>query len=256
MQLKSKIKKILGPSIMYYAKLVSIFLSDEKTEFIRRKKFYAQFVSPKQLVFDVGANIGNRIYPILSLGGKVVAIEPQEQCYKLLEENLGDKIQLVKKGLCEQECTRQFHLSNASTISSFSDEWIQSVKQERFKEYNWNKTIEVQMTTLDKLIETYGVPQFIKIDVEGYELEVLNGLSQPIEMISIEYTVPEQTDRIFDCINQINKHNSNILCNYSIGESMVWASKNWLTKDEFFELVKSKEFIETGFGDIYINTSH
>lgn len=240
---------------MYYVKLVSIFLSDEKTEFTRRKKFYTQFVSPKQLVFDVGANIGNRIYPILSLGGKVVAIEPQEQCYKLLEENLGNKIQLVKKGLCEQECIRQFHISNASTISSFSDEWIQSVKQDRFKEYNWNKTIEVQMTTLDKLIEIHGVPQFIKIDVEGYELEVLNGLSQAIQMISFEYTVPEQIERIFDCINRINQFNPKILCNYSIGESMEWASTNWLSKEDFFKLVTSSKFIETGFGDIYVKTN-
>ena len=111
----------------------------------------------------------------------------------------------MTKGLCEKECIRTFHLSNASTISSFSDEWISSVKNTRFKGFNRDRTMEVEMTTLDKLIETYGIPVFIKIDVEGYELEVLKGLSKPVRLISFEYTVPERPDRVIDCIRTVSK---------------------------------------------------
>lgn len=65
---------------------------------------------------------------------------------------------------------KDFHISNANVLSSFSDEWIKSVKDGRFKEYNWDKVVNIEMTTLDTLIENYGLPIFIKIDVEGYEL--------------------------------------------------------------------------------------
>ena len=108
------------------------------------------------------------------------------------------------------------------------------------------------MTTLDILIEKFGVPKFIKIDVEGYELEVLKGLSHSIHLISFEYTVPEQIDKVIDCINQIEKHNSKIECNFSRGESMSLEFNKWLSSIEFKNFVSSPEFISTGFGDIYI----
>jgi hypothetical protein len=87
------------------------------------------------LCFDVGANIGNRITPLLHIGALVLAVEPQETCYKFLEYKFGNKIILVK-GLCEKVCTRKFHIANANTISSFSEEWINAVKNGRFKEYD------------------------------------------------------------------------------------------------------------------------
>lgn len=97
-------------------------------------------------------------------------------------------------------------------------DWIDAVKQERFKSYTWSAPVKIPITTLDKLIEKYGKPHFIKIDVEGYELEVLKGLTQAINWISFEYTVPEQTQKAIDCILQIQKFNPNIQCNYSIEE--------------------------------------
>ena len=108
------------------------------------------------------------------------------------------------------------------------------------------------MTTLDALIENYGMPDFIKIDVEGYELEVLKGLTQPIRMISFEYTIPEQYNSVLECIKIVEKVNPYLLCNYSIGESMEWANINWLSIEEFCKLIKTPDFIKTGFGDIYL----
>ncbi len=73
------------------------------------------------------------------------------------------------------------------------------------------------MTTRDKLIEEYGIPSFIRSDVEGYELEVLKGLSVPINMISFEYTVPEQFDRINQCIQVVKMVSPDLLSNFSKG---------------------------------------
>lgn len=225
---------------------------NEDAEIMKRKKFYSSFVKPNDLCFDVGANVGNRVGPLLEIGANVVAIEPQESCYKYLQYKFGKRIEIITKGLGEGETVKDFHLSRYTAISSFSDEWINSVKEGRFKGNTWSKIVKIEMTTLNKLIEKFGVPAFIKIDVEGYELEVLKGLSKAVNMISFEYTVPEQTHKTIDCINQLQKINSNIECNYSIGESMTFKLKDWISATEMKEHIISDEFVKTGFGDVYV----
>lgn len=230
--------------------------SETPEQLEKRKVFYSQFFSPGELCFDVGANVGNRIAPMLLAGAKVVAVEPQKQCYEVLESKFGDKISVVKKGLGDKEEVKEFFISDESTISSFSKDWIDKVKESRFKYYNWNKVVKVQMTTLDKLIEQFGLPVFIKIDVEGYELEVLKGLSNKVKFISIEYTVPELTDKAIACIRKLMEINPDLKCNYSIGESMQLEMDTWMDAMDMVNYIKTKQFIQTGFGDIYIKNSN
>ena len=227
----------------------------KKREFLKRStQFYSQFVNPGDLSFDVGANVGNRIDPMLKIGARVVAVEPQEKCYKYLQSKFGSKIQLVTKGLGESEGTMSFFVSNASTISSFSKEWIDAVKEDRFKNYQWEAVENVEITTLDNVIQQFGRPKFIKIDVEGFELEVLKGLSQPIGCISYEYTIPEQTEKAINCMKRIHEINPDIECNYSVGETMELAMNKWLSFDEMISFMTTKSFIDTSFGDIYVRT--
>ena len=241
----SPIKNVIFPSKEYL---------NEKRQIKRCKEFYSEFIGKYDLCFDVGANYGNRTRAFLSLKAKVVAIEPQEICFRYLKEKFGKKIELVTKGLSNEAGVKEFYISNTSTISSFSKDWIDSVKDQRFKEYKWNKVMQVEMTTLDKLCEQYGTPKFIKIDVEGYEFEVLSGLSRPVKMISFEYTTPEQVNKAIECLNLIYSVNKYIECNYSIGESMEFSLQNWCSFEEMIIYIKSEKFIKTGFGDIYIRT--
>ncbi|CAG5007963.1 hypothetical protein DYBT9275_04165 [Dyadobacter sp. CECT 9275] len=255
--MKVLIRDILGrETVSFLSKLAKKYfptdqITEEKRELEKRIKFYSSFISKNELCFDVGANIGNRIEPLLLLGANIVAIEPQEQCHEILQNRFGDKIVIVTKGLSDIEETKDFYISNASTISSFSKEWINSVKDGRFKAYQWRETIKVEMTTLDALINIYGIPSFIKIDVEGYELEVLKGLSQPIKTISFEYTVPEQVERAIDCIKQIEKFAPNLECNYSVGETMQFTYDKWIKPAEMKLHIRSSGFIDSHFGDIY-----
>lgn len=258
MMIKLAILRMLG--LKNVLRLVSVqekyFLTGKQKRTLSAKKgFYAQFIKPGDLCFDVGANLGNRITPLLALGARVVAVEPQENCCHFLRNKFGDKIRIVRSGLGETECVKNFYVSDACTLSSFSPEWIESVqKSSRFKDYSWDKTVQVEITTLDRLIERYGLPSFIKIDVEGYELEVLKGLTQPVGMISFEYTVPEQTSKISDCLSEIEKNNKNIECNYSVGENMFFALPIWVPPKELKELVQTQPFSDTGFGDIYVRS--
>jgi FkbM family methyltransferase len=253
------IKTILPEHIyVKYIKLRSRFfpqkeeIEQEETAGLRIQ-FYNQFLNVGDLVFDVGANFGNRIVPFLNIGCDVIAVEPQQKCYEFLEKKFGNKIRIVKKGLSDKEEIKEFYISNASTISTFSKEWLDKVKDGRFKYYEWNKVEKIEMTTLDLLIHQYGSPKFIKIDVEGYELEVIKGLSNKIEYISIEYNVPENINNTILCINHLYEISKNIKFNYSVGETMNFALMKWLDKEEMLSLINSKEFISTSFGDIYVN---
>jgi FkbM family methyltransferase len=249
------IKKILGETTTGKLKNIKNKIILDKNEIqLRRKRieFYSKFINEGDVCFDVGANVGNRVYPLLKLKAKVVAIEPQQICFEELEKKFGDKIKLVKKGLGEKEEIKEFFISSSSTLSTFSKDYIDSVKNGRFSEYEWNKVETVEMTTLDNLIKGFGVPKFIKIDVEGYELEVLKGLNSPVEMISFEYFVPEQLIRVSDCINRVREIDQNIEINYSIGESMEFALDEWISFEEMIEHINQPNFMSTDFGDIYI----
>lgn len=256
--IKAVIKQILGQKNR--SRLRKWLPSDvqknaEIQEIARKAAFYGSFVKKGTVCFDVGANMGNRIAPLLQIGATVVAVEPQDKCFRYLKRKFGNKIVLIKNGLGEADGIKEFHISEDSTLSSFSDNWIRSVTGTgRFKGRSWVKTVKVAMTTADELIKKYGKPNFIKIDVEGYELEVLKGLTQPIEMISFEYTVPEQPDRALMCLDQIEKYSRQIECNYSIGEDLVWAMSEWIPASEMRALIRSQEFQKTSFGDIYVRS--
>ena len=231
------------------------FKSQDEKDFLNRSKiFYSSFIKKDDLCFDVGANVGNRITTMLLLGAKVVAIEPQKSCQLVLQAKFSNKITLIKEGLSSQIEKKIFYISNANVLSSFSKEWINNVSESRFNQYKWTESLEIQMTTIDNLINKYGIPKFIKIDVEGYELEVLKGLSKKIEMISFEYTVPENIDQAIFCIKRLYEINKNIVLNYSIGESLIYELDYWLNYHEFLILMKSKSFENSQFGDIYVKS--
>jgi len=216
----------------------------------KQKELYSLFVKPNGLCFDVGANVGNRTALFLELGANVVMVEPQKECYEALEKRFPD-LPLIKKGLGEKESTEKLYVSDVSLISSFSKSHVDQMQEDRFKGANWDKTIDIEMTTLDNLIKEHGVPDFCKIDVEGYEYDVLKGLSQPLKSLSIEYIVPENKEVVLNCI----KHLSNlgkIECNLSHGESMKFHLGKWKDGAEMIEYVQSQDFIDTSYGDVYI----
>jgi FkbM family methyltransferase len=221
--------------------------------FPRRVNFYREFIQPNDLVFDVGANVGNRVKALLECKAKIVAVEPQPSCVKTLHEKFGSRITIEQVGLSSEKGELEMQVGSDTTISTFSKEFINKTK-DRFRYSNWEKTIRVPVTTMETLIERYGVPRFCKIDVEGFELQVLKGLKTPIPLISFEYCVPEMQEEVIKCVEYLHKLCPTADYNYSIGESMVWGLNDWKSYSDFVQLIKSNEFSLSYFGDIYIRS--
>jgi hypothetical protein len=73
-------------------------------------------------------------------------------------------------------------------VASLSSDWIASVgRAPSFARVRWAAPLAVPLTTLDALIAQHGLPRFCKIDVEGFEAEILRGLSRPIPLLAFEY---------------------------------------------------------------------
>lgn len=212
--------------------------------------FYKQFFTAGDLCFDVGANIGNRTEAFLTLGAVIVAVEPQTECARMLELRFGNKIKLIKMALGEKETEATMYISETSEISSLSKDWIDSVSKSRFTNSEWRKKETVKITTLDKLISENGVPKFCKIDVEGYEEEVLKGLTQPISFISFEYTIPERLKQFSNCLAQLARIGT-FDCNYTIGEKMQFEVPGWISKEDLEKKINEISG-ERLFGDVYI----
>jgi FkbM family methyltransferase len=220
----------------------------------KRIQFYKQFIKLNDLVFDVGANVGNRIEAFLSCGAKVVAVEPQPSCNTLLEQKFGANITLEKIGLSNEPGELDMHLATDSTVSTFNTEFIKATK-DRFRYSEWTNTIKVPVSTLDILIEKYGTPKFCKIDVEGFELQVLKGLHTPIPYISFEYCVPEMAEQAQKCVAALHELSPAGKFNYSIEETMKWALPDWMNYDSFMQHIQTNAFHQTLFGDIYFKNT-
>jgi FkbM family methyltransferase len=155
-------------------------------------RLYGTFVRPGDLVFDIGAHVGDRVAAFRRLGARVVAAEPQPALIRTLRLLYGrDRavaIEPVAVGRAAGSADLKINLDNP-TVSTASDDFVRAAQgASGWEGQAWTRTLRVPVTTLDGLIARHGVPAFIKIDVEGFEAEALAGLTQPVAALSFEFT--------------------------------------------------------------------
>lgn len=215
-----------------------------------RLSFYRSVIGDGGVVFDVGANQGNRAKVFLRLASKVVAVEPQPECVAFLRSTLGGNDSLVVEptalGRTPGEATML--LSRHSTIATLDRDWVDNVcASGRFSRDLWNGETTVPVTTLDALIDRHGLPAFVKVDVEGFEVEVLAGLSQPVGALSLEF-VPERPETIHGCLDELARIGE-WRYQLAIGETMAFSLPDWCDRNGL--LAALDEVPREQFGDIY-----
>lgn len=231
---------------------LAIYHNPVRTAPLRR--FYRDLLQPGDLAFDIGSHVGSRARAMRAAGARVVALEPQAPFSSFLRHTLPRDIRLVEAAAGGAETTAQMAVSSRHpTVSSLkSDFAAEAGAAPGFEHVRWDSRQEVKVTTLDRLIAEEGLPRYIKIDVEGFELEVLSGLSQPVEMVSVEYLpgLPDLTFRVIDRLRELGDYRFNPVR----GEAGAFLWDTWRTAAEAKDWLRSLP-AESTSGDLHARLS-
>ncbi|MBD1157311.1 FkbM family methyltransferase [Pelagibacterales bacterium SAG-MED20] len=221
------------------------------TKFFKKKIKYhevSKFLKPNDLFFDVGAHHGDKSKELIKNNIKVVMIEPQPNCLEELKKQYSGNpsVNIVPMGLGRSIQKMEMSINTETpVISTFAKHW----KLGRFSNSKWDKKITVDITTLDELIVRFGNPKYIKIDVEGFEHEVLRGLTKKSGIISFEFT----SEFINDAYKSIDYLITlgYIDFNYSLGEKRKFSS-NWSNANQIKSEIKQHIINDSLlWGDLY-----
>lgn len=211
--------------------------------------FYGQFVRAGDLCFDIGAHWGGCTAALRTLYAEVICVEPQPRIVHALERRFANDafVHIVPKGAAAREGHLPMFISeHDSTISTFAEKW----KTGRFQDCtDWNITQNIPVTTLDALIKQYGTPRFCKIDVEGFEYEVLQGLSTPIPTLSFEFTREFLGDAELCMWHLASLGDAEF--NYCLAATMQWGLQRWAQAQDVLACLQSSED-DSLWGDIYV----
>lgn len=173
------------------------------------------------LVFDIGANVGDLSAVFLDMGYQVVACEPDLVNFRILQARFsGDKrITLLQKAVAQHRGEALVYRSPAhgGSLSTLSDKRRQQLNGTEDEEgvISFESGNLVGLISLDDMIAAYGLPVYIKIDVEGFEQQVLSGLSQPVPLLSFEANLPGFLDETMACLRQLDALDTHAVFNAS-----------------------------------------
>jgi FkbM family methyltransferase len=213
---------------------------------------YARFLKPNQLAFDIGSHVGDRIGSFRRLGARVVALEPQPLCARAIRAiYAGDNsVRLVEAACGPQPGTLTLHINSRNpTVTTASDDFVRAADGAGgWEDQIWDRSISVPMTTFDALVREHGPPDFAKIDVEGFEADVLAGLSAPVPALSFEFTTIQRdvAVRCLDRLMELGDYHFDV----ALGEAQHLTFERWIAVAEMKLHIESLPHAANS-GDVY-----
>ncbi len=215
------------------------------------RDFYSTLLSPGDLVFDVGSHLGDRSLAFASIGAKVISIEPQPLVNLWLRKLVGDHDGIIIRQEAVGSCSGTGDLSISDwtpTVSTAAGSWKERIVEANptFSKVRWNREVAVDFVSLDDLIFLYGTPAYCKIDTEGFEVEVLRGLSCSIGLVSFEFIYGdlEATISCIELLESLDDYEFNI----AIGENRHFEFREWINKTILIDHLSTDK---SSSGDLY-----
>jgi FkbM family methyltransferase len=195
------------------------------------------------LIFDIGANGGDKADLFLRLGARVIAVEPDEKNQEILAQRFL-RLRLIKRpvsivGKAVSDSIRNEVMwidAPGSALNTLSRKWVDTLRTDESRlgtTLNFGQKRNIETTTLEDLIGSYGAPFYVKIDVEGHEVEVLRGLHRPIPYLSFEVNLPEFKTEGLECIDRLNQIEANTRFNYTTDSGSGLRLVKWVGRSEF-----------------------
>ena len=205
---KDTVKKLLTGvgafDVLRYSFVYEAFLTVFRPAQVRARKaevaFYRRAIGPlpaDAVIFDVGGNRGFKSEVFVQLAARVVCVEPDRSNVEILRKKFRTTpaVTIVDAAVGAEAGELMFNVIEAgSAYNTLSTKWVESLGQADGAvrpALTLSEQYPVRVVTLDALIARHGAPHYVKIDVEGFELEVIRGLSTAVPYLSFELNLPD-----------------------------------------------------------------
>ncbi|WP_034886445.1 FkbM family methyltransferase [Gillisia sp. JM1] len=198
------------------------------------KRILKMHPSRNNLIFDVGANIGSKSIIFSKLARKVVSFEPSEKLFIFLQKKFANtNVILFNYALGNSVSKSDLYIvENNEAYNSLNKKHIEITATSRnIATIDTVKHQQVNVEIIENFITKFGIPKYIKIDVEGYEYEVIKGLKTTVPIISFEANLPEFSEESIQIIKYLDELSLNrYKYNFTVSNSFIM--KNFIAKEE------------------------
>lgn len=190
------------------------------------------------IIFDIGCCWGLWIEANYNENDTFIGVEANPSAYLMAKERLKERKNVIIKHHLLSDVNGEyldFRIAESSVgeVSSASKAWVE--RSRHIKTEKWMDPIKIKSITIDELIRQYGEPSQIKIDVEGYEFNVIRGLSKAYGLLMFEFA-EEQKDETIQSIHHLVKIGYKYFC-MTHGDDYIFRPTSYVSSKEILLLI-------------------